>query len=70
QQSLTSAPYRRLGGSNIKKSEAAGLVIIEGEGNIVNLLTFTTQEARLILRGKARETTTIMGVSEERIVKM
>ena len=42
-------------------------VIIEGEGNIVHLLTFTTEKARLILKGKARHTTTVTGVSEDRI---
>jgi len=46
-----------------------GDVIIEGEGNIIRDHIFTTPNARLILKGKAAETTDIMGIPESRIVK-
>lgn len=44
-------------------------VVIEGEGNIVSALVFSSPEARLILRGAARERTEIIGVDSARIVK-
>ena len=47
-----------------------GDVVIEGEGNIVNCLTFTKPEARLILKGAAATTTSVIGVEEHRIVKI
>lgn len=44
-----------------------GDVRIRGEHNTVASLVFTKPEARLILEGAARETTTVIGVPEERI---
>ena len=46
----------------------SGDVIIEGRGNTVSSLFFTTDDAKLILRGEAARTTEIIGVAEERIV--
>ena len=45
-------------------------VMIEGEGNMVNCLTFTKPESRLILKGAAAETTSVIGVEEHRVVKI
>jgi hypothetical protein len=45
-------------------------VIIDGENNVVNGLVFTKDTAKLILKGKAVDTTTIIGVEENRIVKL
>ncbi|MBQ8431490.1 MAG: hypothetical protein IJX28_01265 [Clostridia bacterium] len=47
-----------------------GDVVIEGEGNIVNCLTFTKPEARLILKGAAATTTVVLGVEEHRILRI
>lgn len=47
-----------------------GDVVIEGEGNIVNGLAFTKPEARLILKGAAATTTSVLGVEPERIVRI
>ncbi|MBE6577778.1 MAG: hypothetical protein E7653_06540 [Ruminococcaceae bacterium] len=44
-------------------------VVIEGEGNVVNGLVFTKPNARLVLKGKAKDTTVILGVEENRIVR-
>ena len=44
-------------------------VVLEGVGNIVNGLTFTKPEARLILVGEAAESTSVLGVEEGRIVR-
>ena len=58
------------GHRNILMSNIAdGNVVIEGEGNMVNGLVFTTPDARLILRGAAKDTTLVLGVEESRIVK-
>ena len=45
-------------------------VVIEGEGNIVNCLTFTKPEARLILKGAAAHSTVVLGVEEHRITRI
>ncbi len=58
------------GNENILMTNIAdGDVIIDGERNTVNGLVFTKPDARLILRGAARETTLVLGVDEARIVK-
>ena len=46
-----------------------GNVVIEGRGNTVNGLVFTTPEARLILSGAAADSTVVLGVEESRIVR-
>lgn len=46
-----------------------GDVIISGRGNIVNCLALTSENARLILIGDARDTTEILGVPEDKIIK-
>lgn len=50
--------------NNISDSD----VIIDGEGNIVNGLVFTTADARLVLKGAASTTTRILGVEKERVI--
>ncbi len=58
------------GDQNVLMTNVAdGDVVIEGEGNSVNGLVFTKPEARLILRGRAKETTHVLGVDEARIVR-
>ena len=47
-----------------------GDVILIGEKNTVNCLSFSTTNARLILKGAAAESTTVISVSPERIVKI
>lgn len=47
---------------------ADGNVRISGEGNTVATLVFTTPNARLILEGKAKDTTVLLGVEQSRIV--
>lgn len=47
-----------------------GNVRISGEGNTVATLVFTTPEARLILEGKAKDTTVLLGVEESRVVRV
>ena len=47
-----------------------GNVRISGEGNIVSGLVFTKPDARLILEGAARDTTTVIGVPEARILRI
>ena len=49
---------------------ADGNVRISGEGNIVSTLIFTKQNARLILEGKAKDTTVLIGVEESRVVRI
>ncbi len=49
---------------------ADGTVRIRGEGNIVSGLVFTTSEARLVLEGAAVESTTVVGVPEERVCRI
>ena len=46
-----------------------GDVVINGTGNVVNGLVFTTPTARLILKGDAASSTVILGVEEHRIVR-
>ena len=46
-----------------------GDVVISGNGNIINCLVFTTENAKLILEGEACNTTEIFGVSPDRIVR-
>ena len=46
-----------------------GNVRISGEGNTVATLIFTKPNARLILEGKAKDTTVLLGVEEWRVVK-
>ena len=46
-----------------------GNVVISGNGNVVQNLVFTSKDARLII-GKNSDDTLIMGVSEERIVRL
>ena len=48
---------------------ADGNVRICGEGNVISTLVFTKPNSRLILEGKAKDTTVIMGVEEWRIVR-
>ena len=48
---------------------ADGSVRIRGEGNVVSSLVFTKPDARLILEGTAKDTTLVIGVPEDRIVK-
>lgn len=58
------------GDGNILLSNIAdGSVRIYGTGNTVANLIFTSPSARLILEGEAQNTTTIIGVPEERIVR-
>jgi hypothetical protein len=45
-------------------------VVIEGEGNIVNGLVLTRPGARLVLKGAAADTTSVLGVEESRVVKL
>lgn len=45
-------------------------VVIEGAGNIVNCLTFTKPQSRLILRGEAAHATSVIGVEEGRVVRL
>ncbi len=47
---------------------ADGNVCISGKGNMVSSLVFTNRDARLILKGEARETTVLFGVEESRII--
>ena len=49
---------------------ADGDVIIEGENNTVNALAFSTDTARLILKGSAASSTVVVGVEERRIVRV
>jgi hypothetical protein len=46
-----------------------GDVIICGEGNTVNGLSFSTPGAHLVLKGSAASSSTIIGVENDRIVK-
>ncbi|MBQ9071026.1 MAG: hypothetical protein IJY23_06760 [Clostridia bacterium] len=48
---------------------ADGNVRISGEGNTVATLVFTKPDARLILEGKAKDTTVLLGVEEWRVVR-
>jgi len=58
------------GDSNVLMGNIAdGDVIINGTDNTVNGLVFTTKEARLILKGDAKDTTSVLGVEDGRIVK-
>ena len=58
------------GDRNVLMSNIAdGNVVIEGEGNTVSGLVFTSPTARLILKGAAKDTTLVLGVEEARIVK-
>ena len=45
-------------------------VVIEGEGNVVTNLCFTSKDARLILKGKAKNTTVISGVNQDNVINM
>lgn len=45
-------------------------VVIEGEGNVVTNLCFNSKDARLILKGKAKNTTVISGVNQDNIINM
>ena len=59
------------GNGNILLSTIAdGNVRISGEGNVVSTLVFTKPNARLILEGAAKDTTTVFGVDESRIVRV
>ncbi len=46
---------------------ADGDVIIKGNGNVINCLVFTSENAKLMLIGDAASTTQIFGVDEKRI---
>ena len=54
-------------GNVLMNNLADGNVILEGEGNVVSGLVFTSPEACLILRGAARESTSVMAVEPSRI---
>ena len=45
-------------------------VVIEGEQNTVNGLTFTTESARLILKGSAARNCSVLGVEPDRIMRV
>lgn len=47
-----------------------GDVVIEGTGNTVSNLIFSQERAKLILVGCAAESTNLLGIPEERIVRM
>ena len=58
------------GDKNVLASNVCdGDVVISGSGNIVNCLVFTTENAKLVLSDKARDTTEIFGVSPDRIIR-
>ena len=57
-------------GNILMMNIADGNVRIRGERNIVSTLVFTKPDARLILEGAAKDTTTVIGVPEERIVRI
>ncbi len=58
------------GNNNILLSNICdGDIVIEGENNTVCSLVFTSPTARLILKGKAKTSTTILAVDENRIIK-
>lgn len=48
---------------------ADGNVRVSGEGNTVAALVFSTPDARLILEGKAKDTTVLIGVEEWRVIR-
>ena len=56
-------------GNILMNNISDGDVIINGEGNTVNGLCFTTANAKLILKGTAAQTTLVLGVDENRIVR-
>lgn len=59
------------GNDNVLLSNIAdGSVRIRGTGNTVANLIFTRPEARLILDKEAKNTTTVIGVPEERIIRI
>ena len=59
-----------IGNGNILMNNiACSDVVIEGCGNTVSSLAFSSPEARLVRRGAARESTEISGVAPERIVR-
>jgi hypothetical protein len=47
-----------------------GNIRLRGEGNTVVNTVFTKPDARLILTGAAADTTTVVGLPEERIVRL
>lgn len=56
-------------GNVIMNNTVDGDVIINGSGNVVHNLVFTSPKGKLILIGDAKHTTDIFGVSEERIYR-
>ena len=56
-------------GNILLNNIADGDVIIQGVGNTVINLVFSTEKGKLILRGAAAETTSLFGIEESRIVK-
>ena len=59
------------GGGNILLSNLAdGNIRLRGEGNTVINAVFTKPHARLILEGTAADTTTVIGVPEDRILRV
>lgn len=58
------------GDENVLMSNVAdGDVIVSGRGNIINCLVFTKENAKLILVGEACDSTEILGVIPDRIIK-
>ena len=45
-------------------------VILDGEKNTVNALSFSTDSAKLILKGAAADSTMLFGVDESRVVRI
>jgi len=45
-------------------------VILDGENNTVNALSFSTDSAKLILKGAAADSTMLFGVDESRVVRL
>ena len=62
---------RIVGNGNVLLSNISdGNVRITGENNVVSNLVFTKPDARLILEGEAKNTTTLISVSEDRVVRI
>ena len=62
------AAYIRGDRNILHSTVTSGDILIEGRGNTVSSLFFTTSDARLVLRGEAAKTTEVIGVNAERIV--
>lgn len=59
------------GGGNVLLSNMAdGNIRLRGEGNTVVNAVFTKPHARLLLEGSAADTTTVIGVPEDRILRV